>query len=802
MELNDYFNYFKFQKIENGGENDLLSWLSYELGKIDINGIKNSMYSIFNYLTQEQEDYINNLCSHLQEIKHEINYKIINYLKENLPIELGKKEQNNILNELKNLHKNSRIKFKQFDDNIAIFFENNIQKLNEFIQNGKNENALNQINIIDNIKEKIKYSVQEIESIQNNHLNNCLKIIKVMSDNNYNNRKKNNKKSKLNILNLGYSRNNVTRFVSPINLRSLSNQSESNNYEQKMFYTNNLRKQNKSFIKPRLNHTDINYENNTFYINNSKEEKERYNLVKEYRNKIKEKTSEIEYLRELLIKEKDYRNIILRELHNIKYINKNYNNNFNNTVSILHYNNLSSKLNRLSDMIMNFSNSLRNFQDSIYWKSNNNYETNKTFKRLLKKLEEIVNLNVEAKQIENKIMKLEKNSILMKELNDSFQDLSDEDFNIKENKFTFQDNNNKITQNKNISFRDNDNIEVYNGSNLTTTKEKFKDNNNIEKLLNENKNLKSQIASYILSQDSKKKFINKNEEILKNQLEELKKDIEEKDIIIEILKKNDEKETEDKEMQTECNNENILNNKERENLETEIDFLNCQIDTNENEKIVKNIFSNIGENNIEEELIKLEVENENLKKELNSNNLSNQLKEKTDQFNILQLTYDKDINELKEIIQLLESNIEKLKQENEILINYNQKNFNKKAKLKITTFNMLIHPDIEVVVNSESNCQKEEINLLKNKNKELSDINKNLCEIIQELKNNKEKEKEDFINLLRSPLEKFIYETKIDNKNKEFLQILLKLLDYTDDDIDYIFSIIIGKKKKLNFFSG
>ena len=802
MELNDYFNYFKFQKIENGGENDLLSWLSYELGKIDINGIKNSMYSIFNYLTQEQEDYINNLCSHLQEIKHEINYKIINYLKENLPIELGKKEQNNILNELKNLHKNSRIKFKQFDDNIAIFFENNIQKLNEFIQNGKNENALNQINIIDNIKEKIKNSVQEIELIQNNHLNNCLKIIKVMSDNNYNNRKKNNKKSKLNILNLGYSRNNVTRFVSPINLRSLSNQSESNNYEQKMFYTNNLRKQNKSFIKPRLNHTDINYENNTFYINNSKEEKERYNLVKEYRNKIKEKTSEIEYLRELLIKEKDYRNIILRELHNIKYINKNYNNNFNNTVSILHYNNLSSKLNRLSDMIMNFSNSLRNFQDSIYWKSNNNYETNKTFKRLLKKLEEIVNLNVEAKQIENKIMKLEKNSILMKELNDSFQDLSDEDFNIKENKFTFQDNNNKITQNKNISFRDNDNIEVYNGSNLTTTKEKFKDNNNIEKLLNENKNLKSQIASYILSQDSKKKFINKNEEILKNQLEELKKDIEEKDIIIEILKKNDEKETEDKEMQTECNNENILNNKERENLETEIDFLKCQIDTNENEKIVKNIFSNIGENNIEEELIKLEVENENLKKELNSNNLSNQLKEKTDQFNILQLTYDKDINELKEIIQLLESNIEKLKQENEILINYNQKNFNKKAKLKITTFNMLIHPDIEVVVNSESNCQKEEINLLKNKNKELSDINKNLCEIIQKLKNNKEKEKEDFINLLRSPLEKFIYETKIDNKNKEFLQILLKLLDYTDDDIDYIFSIIIGKKKKLNFFSG
>ena len=802
MELNDYFNYFKFQKIENGGENDLLSWLSYELGKIDINGIKNSMYSIFNYLTQEQEDYINNLCSHLQEIKHEINYKIINYLKENLPIELGKKEQNNILNELKNLHKNSRIKFKQFDDNIAIFFENNIQKLNEFIQNGKNENALNQINIIDNIKEKIKNSVQEIELIQNNHLNNCLKIIKVMSDNNYNNRKKNNKKSKLNILNLGYSRNNVTRFVSPINLRSLSNQSESNNYEQKMFYTNNLRKQNKSFIKPRLNHTDINYENNTFYINNSKEEKERYNLVKEYRNKIKEKTSEIEYLRELLIKEKDYRNIILRELHNIKYINKNYNNNFNNTVSILHYNNLSSKLNRLTDMIMNFSNSLRNFQDSIYWKSNNNYETNKTFKRLLKKLEEIVNLNVEAKQIENKIMKLEKNSILMKELNDSFQDLSDEDFNIKENKFTFQDKSNKITQNKNLSFRDNDNIEVYNGSNLTTTKEKFKDNNNIEKLLNENKNLKSQIASYILSQDSKKKFINKNEEILKNQLEELKKDIEEKDIIIEILKKNDEKETEDKEMQTECNNENILNNKERENLETEIDFLKCQIDTNENEKIVKNIFSNIGENNIEEELIKLEVENENLKKELNSNNLTNQLKEKTEQLNILQLTYDKDINELKEIIQLLESNIEKLKQENEILINYNQKNFNKKAKLKITTFNMLIHPDIEVVVNSESNCQKEEINLLKNKNKELSDINKNLCEIIQELKNNKEKEKEDFINLLRSPLEKFIYETRIDNKNKEFLQILLKLLDYTDDDIDYIFSIIIGKKKKLNFFSG
>ena len=91
---------------------------------------------------------------------------------------------------------------------------------------------------------------------------------------------------------------------------------------------------------------------------------------------------------------------------------------------------------------------------------------------------------------------------------------------------------------------------------------------------------------------------------------------------------------------------------------------------------------------------------------------------------------------------------------------------------------------------------KEEINILKKKNQELIDVNKSLYEITKELKININKEKNDLIHLIKNAFEKFIYETKIDNKNKEFLLILLKTLNYSDDEIGFILSIINGKKKK------
>ena len=805
-------NYQNYEKM------DLTSLLSYELKKIDIKRIKNSINSIFDYLTVEQEDSINNLCIELYEIKKRILYNVYNYLQNSNSYEIIKYNQNNIINELNNLYKFSRVKFKQFSDNMTIHFENNFQKLNDFIQRGKIQYALEQINIIDKIKKEINNSVTDIESIQNYYLKNCSNLLntkiivnsnsnipekKILNNNHYKQRK---------------TRNNLT----PINNRYSLISSCDNLYKN---YKNNSK--NKVI-------NDITNENNNSYKNNSKEEKN--TLLKEYKNKVEEKVSEIEYLKDLLLKEKEYRNIILKELNNIKYL---YNNNdFNNNLINLNFNNLTSKLNKLTTMVINFAKTLKKFKDSI---NNNLFDDNEIkekFQRLLIKLEEMINLNFEGKKIEWKMIK--ENSLKLKILNDSFDDnLSDENNDIKKINFNIKDNlKDEINDNQNISFGNKNNIQNSNTSDLIKTK---KNNDNMEKLLNENKNLKSQIATLLLSKESNN-LINELNEKLQEENEKLNNELKEKEIIIDILKKppesfeetknqykeeekNDISENnlnnediksekniinEDKNIIIENNSnkdvqsnisENNLNNDERKKLETEIDFLDYELNVMENQKIVKNIFNNINQNNIDNIQLILEAENEKLKKENNNNN--KQLKDEIEKVNRLEMNYKNEINMLNETIIQLKSNLEKIKQENKIL---NDKVIYNKNQLQINNFNIKIEHNegMDMIIKTESNKEKEEINILKKKNLDLIEENKQLCELIQELKYNISKEKEDFIIILRSTFDKFLSETKIDNKNKEYLKLVLKLLEYSEEDINYIFSILEGKKKNkvFSFFPG
>ena len=805
-------NYQNYEKM------DLTSLLLYELKKIDIKRIKNSINSIFDYLTVEQEDSINNLCIELYEIKKRILYNVYNYLQNSNSYEIIKYNQNNIINELNNLYKFSRVKFKQFSDNMTIHFENNFQKLNDFIQRGKIQYALEQINIIDKIKKEINNSVTDIESIQNYYLKNCSNLLntkiivnsnsnipekKILNNNHYKQRK---------------TRNNLT----PINNRYSLISSCDNLYKN---YKNNSK--NKVI-------NDITNENNNSYKNNSKEEKN--TLLKEYKNKVEEKVSEIEYLKDLLLKEKEYRNIILKELNNIKYL---YNNNdFNNNLINLNFNNLTSKLNKLTTMVINFAKTLKKFKDSI---NNNLFDDNEIkekFQRLLIKLEEMINLNFEGKKIEWKMIK--ENSLKLKILNDSFDDnLSDENNDIKKINFNIKDNlKDEINDNQNISFGNKNNIQNSNTSDLIKTK---KNNDNMEKLLNENKNLKSQIATLLLSKESNN-LINELNKKLQEENEKLNNELKEKEIIIDILKKppesfeetknqykeeekNDISENnlnnediksekniinEDKNIIIENNSnkdvqsnisENNLNNDERKKLETEIDFLDYELNVMENQKIVKNIFNNINQNNIDNIQLILEVENEKLKKENNNNN--KQLKDEIEKVNRLEMNYKNEINMLNETIIQLKSNLEKIKQENKIL---NDKVIYNKNQLQINNFNIKIEHNegMDMIIKTESNKEKEEINILKKKNLDLIEENKQLCELIQELKYNISKEKEDFIIILRSTFDKFLSETKIDNKNKEYLKLVLKLLEYSEEDINYIFSILEGKKKNkvFSFFPG
>ena len=221
----------------------------------------------------------------------------------------------------------------------------------------------------------------------------------------------------------------------------------------------------------------------------------------------------------------------------------------------------------------------------------------------------------------------------------------------------------------------------------------------------------------------------------------------------------------------------------------------------ENKKIVKNIFNNINQNNIDNIHLILEVENEKLKQE--NNNKNKQLNDEIEKVNLMEMNYKKEINMLNETIIQLKSNLEKINQENKIL---NDKIIYNNNELHINNFDIKIeqNEDMDMIIKTEANIEKEEINILKKKNQELIEESQKLCELIQEFKYNNSKEKEDFIIILRSAFDKFLSETKIDNKNKDYLKLVFKLLEYSEEDINYIFSILEGKRKNkaFSFFPG
>ena len=544
---------------------DITSMISIELNKIDTNEIKNLMYSLVKNITEEQETHIYNLCIKIQEIKKGIIYKVYKLIKEKNQNEIIKENSNNesIVNELKNLNKQSKIKFKQFDNLMSIDYENNFKKLNEFIQKGKIQHSLEQINILDEIRIKLKNSVQEIQSIQNDYLNNCSEILQT------------------NIIDFSKSKSQRKLMIKS-NTPTLRNRK-----------SNSKKNLSPTYFKT-SNNMDLNY-NNTI----EKEDENRIKIIKK---------SEVENLKEQLKKEKEYKNLILRELNNLKYTR-----NINNisTLNISNLKQLEKKLNKLSDMVINFGISIRNINELTYKKAINNFEIKKIYKQLLKKLNDIANLNIEARQIEIKLFSPEESLYKFKELETSLDISFDGEDTSKEIKLKSQNKINKIGKIKNnnsnintnninekyISFRDKNIIDsnLKNGGELEEIFENKIDENSIEKLLNENKNLKSQIASLILSQET-------IDEEIKKENEKLKKELENK---VNIKKKN-----------TNENNGQNLSHEEKIFYETEILYLQSEINRLESESRTQNIISNVNLTSCHNEKIELEEKIDNLKKEI------------------------------------------------------------------------------------------------------------------------------------------------------------------------------------------
>ena len=322
----------------------------------------------------------------------------------------------------------------------------------------------------------------------------------------------------------------------------------------------------------------------------------------------------------------------------------------------------------------------------------------------------------------------------------------------------------------------------------------------INKIIEENQILKMQLASEKL----------KNNEKLNEEKSESHNDEEYEEIISGLKKKLEEKENKINELQKKVDsdaiNENSFKNKSTDRMNNSI---------NEMEKIKGNYKENIGA--IQDLYENMLNEKDNKIKEL-TNEISlieNELEELNDK-----LDKEKEKSKLN-IIKINELENEKLslleqinvfnEKEKELKINY-EKNIeileNENSKIKSELNNKNIDSNINIndyisnyqndnindnnynsASNRQINKQKEELILLKKKYKEILDDNNKLTKEVNDYNLNQVKEKEEFITIMRNTFTKFLKASKIDNKNKEYAIIVLKLLGYNESDIKDIFKL-------------
>ena len=325
----------------------------------------------------------------------------------------------------------------------------------------------------------------------------------------------------------------------------------------------------------------------------------------------------------------------------------------------------------------------------------------------------------------------------------------------------------------------------------------------INKIIEENKNLKMQLASEML----------KNNDAFNTQKSESHNDEEYEEIISGLKKKLEEKENKINELQNIINNDkNNINNSFKNRIKSENEKMNNSM--NEMEKIKGNYQENISTiTDIYENML---IEKDNKIKELTNeiNIIEKELEELTEK-------YDKEKENIKDnLIKLNGLENEKLSlleqinnfknKEKEIKTNYekileNLRNENNKIKsqlndnIKNYVYNYqndnINDNNFNSASNRQINKQKEELILLKKKFKQILEDNNKLTNEVNDYNLNKVNEKEEFINMMRNSFTKFLNVSKIDNKNKEYAIIVLKLLGYNENDIKNIF-----KQNKKGFF--
>ena len=689
--------------------NQISSLISIELSRIDTEDIHNEFNSLFPYQTTTQSSYISSLTSTISNLKQSTITSVSNFLScytfpnSSNSNYIAKEEEYitmifSINTEIKNLIKQSKIKFKQNKDySNALGF--NINVIGENIQNGKIDLAMERIVKIDEIQNEIEKNLIYIEEYQTKFYDNVKNIIK-----------------------------NTTNEIPKINKEQSPNPIQNNastaiKKTSYMTYSSNGKKLNKS-----VNHYKSKSKEPT--QNPSNEE-----IINALRNKTKELSKEISLLKKRIKTEQDSKAQIQNELIILKQ--KNFSasksngysgeKSMSNITTDLKLDNLNKRIKSLSDMILTFSLSMNNLRDSLIRKNISVIDIHSDYKNLKKQLYYLSSTAVSLKsKIEKKnedynTMKTYDSSSNIKKCSEfnnisSIMDASGEFSTSYNNGNTNNDtlskvienakqkeiedsdeednssnNNNDINNLKHLSnivitFRNDENniqkepqtpfINITENNNNNDSPIREESNINIEELINENKNLKSQLASQLLLNSSqteieqlkselsmaeaKIKELNMSNSMIGNQNKEKILDGVLKKELIELKAKNEKfvkesneiidkknKEIEELKMKIKNSNENVFKNlienynnnlvnikqsyedviseKNRKidelNIEIialneKINEINAKLYNSQNEKRTQNIIKEASMSNLENEKISLQITIEQLQKEI------------------------------------------------------------------------------------------------------------------------------------------------------------------------------------------
>ena len=595
--------------------------MSLELNKIDTREIETKLSIYFNIKeNDEASSYINSLSTKISDVKISTISKAKNFLNNNINSLIENSKQNmtnfsennlynvtdvdslknkfkSILKEIKVLNNNSRVKFKKLYDSLSNEYDKILSTIYDYVQKNNTKLIIDRLNRIEQIKNDILFDVTSIENIQNKFSDTIKNIVN--KETLKQKEKNNNTDLSKTVYNLG--RNNTGKH----NFKRRNNNTDNNNL---LNLNNYLSQSENDFNKTYNSRWDTNNFSTLSYNNNDDNE-----IIKLYRIKIKEKRNEIEKLKQLLQQEKESKNKAINELNKLQYSNKmsmNLKNSQKNSSNL-------EKFNKLTEMIIGFTYSMNNLRNNLYQKTISHMDAKNIYGKLKMKL---ISLIEEAytlkKNLNNDHSNNEKNKDFLTDTGNSDygEEVNDnnEDNDIKtikeenENSQIFTD---REANKGNLSTNNNQTGNVVN-NNITLN---ALPNYNIEALLEENKNLRNQLAEKMINysenlnknntEKESSDNTNNNNDILQKQIIELKKIILQKDQELEEIRNISVKNQKD-----ELNNVIQNNTKNLEQLKSIYQLL---IDGKDNR--IKEL---------EEEILAYEKEIEIIKEE--NNNLKNE----------------------------------------------------------------------------------------------------------------------------------------------------------------------------------